>query len=116
LKNKFIKTLPLLLLPSFIFGLETNNHIGKPIFDNNCVFCHPLNGKGGMGVDINIVSYERTYDEIYSYIQSPGTNFRKRGYKSSGMPEFRLTPTELKDVSDYVWSLQPFKKSMLKNK
>jgi len=32
------------------------------------------------------------------------------------MPEFRLTPTELEDVSNYVWALQPFKKSMLKTK
>jgi mono/diheme cytochrome c family protein len=70
---------------------------------------------GGMGKDFNLVSYERKKEEIMRYIENPNANFKEFGYSSNAMPKFPLKPEEIRDVAEYVDSLQKFKKWMKNN-
>jgi len=70
--------------------------------------------KGGLGKDFNLVSYTRTKEEIMAYAKNPSKEYRKFGYPAYGMPTLPLNKEELRDVSEYIDSLQPFKKWMKK--
>ena len=70
--------------------------------------------KGGMGKDFNIVSYSRKKADIVKYVRSPSRMFREFGYTANAMPKIPLSEEEIKDVSEYIDSLQPFKSWMKK--
>ncbi len=95
--------------------LEGSVKNGKTVYEVNCANCHSINMSGGMGKDFNLVSYERTKEEIKTYAQNPSGNFRKFGYSSNAMPQFNITDEEAHDVAEYIDSLQPFKKWMKKH-
>ncbi len=95
-------------------NLNANIEKGKDIYAQNCANCHSVNMGTGMGPDFNLVSYKRKKEDIIKYVSSPSTMFRKFGYSSNAMPELPLTPGEIKDVSEYINSLQPFKLWMKK--
>ncbi|ADN08845.1 c-type cytochrome [Sulfurimonas autotrophica] len=95
-------------------ALYANIENGKDVYIQNCANCHSVNMRGGMGPDFNIVSYSHKKADIAKYISSPSTMFRSFGYTSNAMPELPLSPQEIKDVSEYIDSLQPFKKWMKK--
>ena len=90
-------------------NLNANIEKGKDVYAQNCANCHSVNMGTGMGPDFNLVSYKRKKEDIIKYVSSPSTMFRKFGYSSNAMPELPLTPGEIKDVSEYINSLQPFK-------
>jgi mono/diheme cytochrome c family protein len=67
-----------------------------------------------MGPDFNLVSYTRTKAEIKQYAKDPYSLYEKFGYSANAMPTLPLEEEELNDVADYISSLQPFKKWMIK--
>jgi mono/diheme cytochrome c family protein len=87
---------------------------GKEIYLQNCANCHRTDMRGGMGKDFNLVSYSRTKKEIQKYATSPSSMFREFGYSANAMPQLPLSEAEIIDVSEYIDSLQPFKKWMKK--
>lgn len=89
---------------------------GKKVYLENCATCHSIKMTGSMGKDFNLVSYTRTKEEVIEYSSRPGMVFRKFGYVANAMPTLPLHKDELKDVADYIDSLQPFKKWMVKKK
>jgi cytochrome c6 len=106
-------SLILLLLATNIYA---NIKDGKDVYLTNCANCHSTNMKGGLGRDFNLVSYTRTKEEIIAYTTNPGMVFRSFGYPANAMPTLPLTKEEIKNVADYIDSLQPFKKWMVKTK
>jgi len=69
-----------------------------------------------MGPDFNIVSYTRTKEEIQQYAENPSSLYRKFGYSANAMPTLPLNEDDLSDIAEYISSLQPFKKWMVKKK
>ncbi len=107
-----MKTLISLLV--FAFTLNANIENGKDVYTQNCANCHRTDMKGGMGKDFNLVSYSRKKEDIVKYVQSPSKMFREFGYSANAMPKLPLSEKEIRDVSEYIDSIQPFKKWMIK--
>jgi mono/diheme cytochrome c family protein len=82
---------------------------GEQIYKENCAICHTINGRGGMGKDFNIVSYTRTQAKIEQYVKKPFKMYKEFGYSANAMPTLPLTKQNIKDVAQYISSLQPFK-------
>ena len=89
---------------------------GKAVYAANCAICHTVNGGRAMGPDFNLVAYTRTKEEIANYAKDPYSLYEKFGYSANAMPTLPLSDEEFKDVADYISSLQPFKKWMIKKK
>ncbi len=106
-----------LLISLFIITVAVLNadiENGKDVYAQNCGNCHRTDMKGGMGEDFNIVSYNRKKADIVKYVTSPVDMFREFGYASNAMPKIPLSEEQIKDVSEYINSLQPFKVWMKK--
>ncbi len=99
------------LLPLFAQASVEN---GKRVYAANCAQCHSVHMTGGLGRDFNLVSYTRTKKEVMAYVQSPDRMYRKFGYSANAMPTLQLLPQEIEDVAEYIDTLQPFKKWMVK--
>ena len=99
----------------FIIDMYADVQAGKDVYLINCANCHSINMSGSLGKDFNLVSYTRTKEDIMNYASQPEIFFKKFGYSANAMPRLPLTGKELKDVADYINSLQPFKKWMKKN-
>jgi mono/diheme cytochrome c family protein len=89
---------------------------GKAVYAANCAICHTVNGGRAMGPDFNLVSYSKTKESIAAYAKDPYSLYEKFGYSANAMPTLPLEDEEFKDVADYISSLQPFKKWMIKKK
>ena len=112
--KKFI--LPILFI--FSQNLFADIEKGKAVYNAYCVICHTVDNRasGSMGPDFNMVSYKRKKFEIMAYVRSPEVYYKEFGYSANAMPSIDLTNKELEDVADYISSLQPFKKWMIKKK
>jgi mono/diheme cytochrome c family protein len=93
--------------------LNANIESGKDVYIQNCSNCHRTDMKGGMGKDFNIVSYTRKMEDIVKYVTNPSTTFREFGYSANAMPKIPLSEEQIKDVSEYINSIQKFKKWMI---
>jgi len=104
------------LLGLFLTALTVNADIenGKDVYAQNCGNCHRVDMKGGMGKDFNLVSYTRKKEDIVRYVKSPMTMYKEFGYNANAMPKLPLNDKDIKDVSEYIDSLQKFKKWMIK--
>jgi mono/diheme cytochrome c family protein len=89
---------------------------GEEVYKANCAICHTINGGRAMGPDFNIVSYTRRAEQIAQYAKDPYSLYREFGYSANAMPTLPLEEQEFKDVAEYISSLQPFKKWMIKKK
>jgi mono/diheme cytochrome c family protein len=89
---------------------------GEKVYKENCAMCHSINGGGGMGPDFNMVAYSRHKEEIEYYAKDPYSMFEAFGYSANAMPTLPLEDQQFKDVAEYISSLQPFKKWMIKKK
>ena len=87
---------------------------GKAVYTANCAICHTVNGGSALGPDFNMVSYTRKAEEIAAYAKDPYSLYEKFGYSANAMPTLPLDDQEFKDVAEYISSLQPFKKWMIK--
>ena len=105
-----------LFIMLFIITLTLNANIenGKDVYAQNCGNCHRVDMKGGMGKDFNLVSYNRKKEDIVKYVRTPSRMFREFGYAANAMPTIPLSEEQIKDVSEYIDSLQKFKKWMKK--
>ena len=89
---------------------------GEKVYKENCAICHTINGGNALGPDFNMVAYSRHKEEIESYAKDPYSMFKAFGYSANAMPTLPLDDKQFKDVADYISSLQPFKKWMIKKK
>ena len=89
---------------------------GEQVYKANCAICHTVNGGSAMGPDFNMVSYTRKTAKIEQYAKDPYSLYKEFGYSANAMPTLPLEEQEFKDVADYISSLQPFKKWMIKKK
>jgi len=89
---------------------------GKAVYAANCAICHTVNGGRAMGPDFNLVSYTKTKESIAAYAKDPYSLYEKFGYSANAMPTLPLEDEEFKNVAEYISSLQPFKKWMIKKK
>ncbi|MCK5854356.1 MAG: cytochrome c [Sulfurovaceae bacterium] len=89
---------------------------GEKVYRENCAICHTINGGGGMGPDLNMVSYSRHTAEIEYYAKEPYNLFKTFGYSANAMPTLPLEDKQFKDVAEYISSLVKFKKWMIKKK
>ena len=105
-----------LIITLFIFALTLSANIenGKDVYAQNCANCHRTDMKGGMGEDFNIVSYNRKKEDIVKYVRTPSKMFKEFGYAANAMPKIPLSEEDIKDVSEFIDSLQPFKAWMKK--
>jgi mono/diheme cytochrome c family protein len=106
-----------LLVSLFIISISLNADIikGKEVYAQNCGNCHRTDMKGGMGKDFNLVSYSRKREDIIRYVTDPSRMYREFGYSANAMPKLPLSEDEIKDVAEYIDSLQKFKKWMKTN-
>jgi len=106
-----------LLLLSFVHTtLQADIEKGKKVYAENCATCHTVNGGNALGPDFNMVSYTRKREDIKQYAKDPYSMYEKFGYGANAMPTLPLEDQEFEDVADYIDSLQPFKKWMIKKK
>jgi len=110
--KKVVLFLTLGLLSTLMADIEK----GKIVYANNCGICHTINGGSGLGPDFNMVSYTRHKEEIEYYAKDPYSLYATFGYEANAMPTLPLEDQEFKDVAEYIDSLQPFKKWMIKKK
>ncbi len=90
--------------------------IGEQVYKANCAICHTVNGGRAMGPDFNMVAYSRKPEMIAAYAKDPYSLYKEFGYSANAMPTLPLEDQEFKDVAEYISSLQPFKKWMIKKK
>jgi len=102
-----IKLISLLLLTTL--SLEADIEDGIDVYKQNCAGCHSVNMGSGMGKDFNLVSYNRRIEDVVKYIRTPANMYKEFGYDSNAMPTLPLSEKEIKDISEYIDSLQPFK-------
>ncbi len=101
-----------LLLITLSLSADIEN--GIDVYNQNCAICHRTDMKGAMGKDFNIVSYTRTKEEIMAYATAPDAMYEQFGYNANAMPKLPLSREDIRDVSEYISSLQKFKKWMIK--
>ncbi len=89
---------------------------GEKVYKENCAICHTINGGGGLGPDFNMVAYTRHKEEIAQYAKEPYSLYKAFGYSANAMPTLPLEDKEFEDVAEYISSLQPFKKWMIKKR
>lgn len=108
--KKIILSLMFLTATNVLADVEA----GKKVYAAYCAICHTVNGGQAFGPDLNIVSYTRKKKEIEDYTRNPYAFYEAFGYSANAMPTLPLEEQEIKDVVDYIDSLQPFKKWMKK--
>ncbi len=95
-----------------VLTLNADIENGKDVYAQNCGNCHRVDMKGGMGEDFNIVSYNRKKEDVVKYVRTPSKMFREFGYAANAMPKIPLSEEDIRDVSEYIDSIQVFKKWM----
>jgi len=110
--KKLILLLTLLAVTELIADVKN----GEKVYKANCAICHTINGGSALGPDFNMVSYTRHKEEIEYYAKDPYALYKTFGYSANAMPTLPLEDQEFKDVAEYISSLQPFKKWMIKKK
>jgi len=99
-----------------VTNLMADIKAGEQVYKANCAICHTVNGGSALGPDFNIVSYTRKTAKIEQYAKDPYSLYKEFGYSANAMPTLPLETQEFKDVAEYISSLQPFKKWMIKKK
>ena len=111
--RKALISLILLISTTTLMG---NVEAGKKVYKENCAICHTVNGGGGLGPDFNMVAYTRHKEEIAQYAKDPYSLYKAFGYSANAMPTLPLEDKQFKDVAEYISSLQPFKKWMIRKR
>ncbi len=114
MRTLLMKKIIILLVFLAATNLLANAEAGKKVYATYCAMCHTADGGQAYGPDFNIVSYTRKKKEIEDYTREPYAFYGAFGYSANAMPTLPLEDQEIKDVADYIDSLQPFKKWMKK--
>ena len=109
-----MKKITLFILLLTVSTLSADIKAGEKVYKENCAICHTINGGSALGPDFNIVSYTRKKEEIANYAKDPYSLYEAFGYSANAMPTLPLEDQQFKDVAEYISSLQPFKKWMIK--
>lgn len=99
------------LLIAYAFAGDIKN--GEKIYKSTCSNCHSIHMTGGLGRDFNLVSYNRTKEQIILQISDPAIGAFALGYTANAMPKFDLTKQQIEDVASFIDSLQPIKSKTL---
>ena len=110
--KKFIILVVLLVVTRLMADVKA----GEEVYKTYCAMCHTINGSNSsFAPDFNLVSYRRHKEEIEAYVKNPYDLAEAFGYSSNAMPTLPLEEKEIKDVAEYLSSLQPFKEWMKKD-
>ncbi len=83
---------------------------GKQVFETYCWGCHHQTAVA-FGPPFTEIASKRSAEEIEAMITDPAGVSKLFGYKRNAMPPFKLTPEELKEITAYILSYKPKKKS-----
>jgi mono/diheme cytochrome c family protein len=114
MKGLIMKNITLFIALLVATNLLADVKAGEKVYKENCAICHTVNGGNALGPDFNMVSYTRHKEEIESYAKDPYSLAEAFGYSANAMPTLPLEDKQFSDVADYISSLQPFKKWMIK--
>ena len=110
--KKIIILVTLLIVTRLIADVKE----GEKVYKTYCAMCHTINGSNSsFAPDFNLVSYKRYKEEIEAYVKNPYDLAEAFGYSANAMPTLPLEEKEIKDVAEYISSLQPFKEWMKKD-
>ena len=87
----------------FSAGIVHADTVGEKLFNQKCIMCHIVKGKGGaIGPDLTTVGSRMSLQQIRIKVMVP-----KRTDPSSKMPSFRTLPaTELDAVINHTKNLK----------
>lgn len=100
--KKIIVTFFVILTLSSLLQAES----GKKVFETYCWGCHHQTAVA-FGPPFSEIASKRTAEEIQGMITDPASVAKVFGYKRNAMPAFKLTPEELKAITDYILSFKP---------
>jgi mono/diheme cytochrome c family protein len=89
---------------SMLFS-DINEHEGKKVFETYCWGCHHQTAVA-FGPSFSYIASKRTAEEIRAMITDPEAVSKVLGYKRNAMPALKLTPEELKAITDYILSFK----------
>jgi mono/diheme cytochrome c family protein len=112
--ENFMKKITFLMTLLAVTNLSADVKAGEKVYKENCAICHTINGGNAMGPAFNMVSYTRQTEKIAQYAKDPYSLYEEFGYSANAMPTLPLEDEQFKDVADFISSLQPFKKWMIK--
>ena len=81
---------------------------GKKVFETYCWGCHHQTAMA-FGPSFTQIATQRTAEEIKAMITDPEAVSKVLGYKRNAMPALKLTPKELKAITDYILSFKDAK-------
>ena len=114
IKGLIMKKITIFITLLVATNLLADVKAGEKVYKENCAICHTINGGNAMGPDFNLVAYTRHKKDIENYAKDPYSLFETFGYSANAMPTLPLEDEQFSDVADYISSLQPFKKWMIK--
>ena len=96
----------LILFFSFFFvWAQSCSADGKKVFETYCWGCHHQSAVA-FGPPFTEIASKRSAEEIQAMITDPKAVSKVFGYKRNAMPPFKLTPIELKEISNYILSFK----------
>ena len=78
---------------------------GKKVFETYCWGCHHQTAMA-FGPSFSTIASQRTAEEIEAMITDPVAVSKVLGYKRNAMPVLKLTPKELKAITNYILSFK----------
>ncbi len=78
---------------------------GLSIFKEKCWGCHHQTAMA-FGPPFSEIAKKRSRDEMIAQILDPQNTYKHLGYKRNAMPAFKLSPRELKSITDYIMSFK----------
>ena len=78
---------------------------GKKVFETYCWGCHHQTAMA-FGPSFSTIASQRTAEEIAAMITDPVAVSKVLGYKRNAMPALKLTPKDLKAITDYILSFK----------
>jgi mono/diheme cytochrome c family protein len=79
---------------------------GKQVFEKYCWGCHHQTAVA-FGPPFSEIASKRSAEEIQAMVTDPAGVSKLLGYKRNAMPPFKLTPEELREITDYILSFKP---------
>ncbi len=78
---------------------------GLSIFKEKCWGCHHQTAMA-FGPPFSQIAKKRRRDEMIAQILDPQHTYKHLGYRRNAMPAFKLSPKELKSITDYIMSFK----------
>ncbi len=78
---------------------------GLSIFKEKCWGCHHQTAMA-FGPPFAQIAKKRSRDEMIAQILDPQHMYKHLGYKRNAMPAFKLSPKELRSITDYILSFK----------